>query len=423
MGAWLTSIDLKEAYWHVPIARSFQKYLAFALTTGNYCFRAMPFGLNVAPRVFTKLCAVLVKDLRERGILVFAYLDDWLVVAKSIQEAKTATNKVLSTLAKAGFIINQPKSNLTPTQVLEWLGLTWDTQSATVLFPLSKVQKIKSMVRGFLSRQTCTRRDLERVAGHLNWMSMLNPESRVRLKSLNHVQSSLSRRFGRDQIISITSDIRTALAWWTNITPSPWMRPFKTPEASLIVTTDASKTGWGFHTSEGQEGQGLWSPFWAARHINLLEFLAVYLALKAVRLPPHSMVLVRSDNSTVVNCLRRGGSPRSVPLNQMTLAVVRLVEKRGWFLDQSHVSGNYNVRADLLSRGVPIATEWTLDLASLQSLWKLMSTLPQVDLFATPSNHCLDVFVSPISMEGAWSTDALSLDWNEWKAIYLLTPH
>ena len=200
------------------------------------------------------------------------------------------------------------------------------------------------------------------------------------------------------------------------------MRPFKTPEASLIVTTDASETGWGFHTSEGQEGQGLWSPFWAARHINLLEFLAVYLALKAVRLPPHSTVLVRTDNSTVVNCLRRGGSPRSVPLNQMTLAVVRLVEKRGWFLDQSHVSGNYNVRADLLSRGVPIATEWTLDLASLHSLWKLMSTLPQVDLFATPSNHRLDVFVTPISMEGAWSTDALSLDWDEWKVIYLFPP-
>ena len=62
--SWLTSLDLKDAYWHVPIAPSFQKFLAFSLSMPNgqssYAFKAMPFGLNIAPRLFTSLCAVLV---------------------------------------------------------------------------------------------------------------------------------------------------------------------------------------------------------------------------------------------------------------------------------------------------------------------------------------------------------------------------
>ena len=118
-GAWMTCIDLKDAYWHVPIARSFQKFLAFSLPTADgqnsFAFQAMPFGLNIAPRIFTKLCAVLVGRLKERGVEVFAYLDDWLVVATSEKESRAATARVTRLLAKVGFILNETKSHLTPT--------------------------------------------------------------------------------------------------------------------------------------------------------------------------------------------------------------------------------------------------------------------------------------------------------------------
>ena len=125
--AWLTSIDLKDAYWHVPIAPQFRKFLAFALPEGTFAFQAMPFGLNIAPRTFTKLTAVLVAQLREMGIQCFAYLDDWLVVAESLAEATHHTEQVVRVLTNAGFIINREKSSLVPSQSIEWLGWTWDT--------------------------------------------------------------------------------------------------------------------------------------------------------------------------------------------------------------------------------------------------------------------------------------------------------
>ena len=78
-GAYAISIDLTDAYWHVPIAHHFSPYLGFALGRKVYAFRTMPFGLNIAPRIFTKLAEAILQFLRKQGFQVAAYLDDWLI--------------------------------------------------------------------------------------------------------------------------------------------------------------------------------------------------------------------------------------------------------------------------------------------------------------------------------------------------------
>jgi hypothetical protein len=54
-GMWTTSIDLKDAYFHVPIHPSYRKYLRFQVLGRVYQFVALLFGLNTAPWLFTKL--------------------------------------------------------------------------------------------------------------------------------------------------------------------------------------------------------------------------------------------------------------------------------------------------------------------------------------------------------------------------------
>ena len=75
-GVFATSIDLKDAYWHIPIHPYYRKFLGFAIGGRKFRFRAMPFGLNIAPRVFTKLCRPILRELRSRGVNVLVYLDD-----------------------------------------------------------------------------------------------------------------------------------------------------------------------------------------------------------------------------------------------------------------------------------------------------------------------------------------------------------
>ena len=128
-----------------------------------YTFRAMPFGLNIAPRIFTKLGEVVVQLLRRQGVQVAAYLDDWIVWAPSVEECLKAAKVVVETLTSLGFQINYRKSRLTPASNFEWLGLQWDLGHHTQSLPSSKRKKIAKLTRRFLNQPRVSRRAQERV--------------------------------------------------------------------------------------------------------------------------------------------------------------------------------------------------------------------------------------------------------------------
>src|SRR4029434_6062509 len=67
---WFITIDLKDAYFHIPIHHRHRKYLRFAF--GGI---ALLFGLSLAPRVFTKCVEAAIALLRLRGLRVYNYLD------------------------------------------------------------------------------------------------------------------------------------------------------------------------------------------------------------------------------------------------------------------------------------------------------------------------------------------------------------
>ena len=52
-GEWLVSIDLKDAYFDVPIHPKSQHLLRFHVDKQTYQFKALPFGLATAPLEFT----------------------------------------------------------------------------------------------------------------------------------------------------------------------------------------------------------------------------------------------------------------------------------------------------------------------------------------------------------------------------------
>ena len=72
----------------VHVHKSSQKYLCFQWRNNSYTFQGLPFGLNTAPRVFTKLIKPIAAYLRKRGIRIIVYLDDFLILGSSIKESK-----------------------------------------------------------------------------------------------------------------------------------------------------------------------------------------------------------------------------------------------------------------------------------------------------------------------------------------------
>ena len=54
-GDWATSLDLKDAYYHVSIAPIDRKWLRFTWKDKIYQYRVLPFGLSLSPWAFTKM--------------------------------------------------------------------------------------------------------------------------------------------------------------------------------------------------------------------------------------------------------------------------------------------------------------------------------------------------------------------------------
>ncbi|KAL0196765.1 hypothetical protein M9458_005305, partial [Cirrhinus mrigala] len=132
--------------------------------------------------------------------------------------------------------------------------------------------------------------------------------------------------------------------------PGPWTDivflrsgvPLEQVSRRIVVTTEASKTGWGA-ICNGQAASGVWTGPRLHWHINCLELLAVLLALRRFRpLIQGKHVLVRSDNTATVAYINHQGGVRSFHMSQ--LARHLLLSLRA-----THIPGEANRMADSLS--------------------------------------------------------------------------
>ena len=76
---------------------------------------------------------------------------------------------VLDLFLRLGIYVNFGKSNLTPSQDMQYLGAVFHLNTLTLSLPLSKVGLISSLAQGTMPFQQCSRRHLESLMGILNW--------------------------------------------------------------------------------------------------------------------------------------------------------------------------------------------------------------------------------------------------------------
>ena len=75
-GEWVSSIDLSDAYLHIPIHPNSRKYLRFCHKSQVFQFTSLPFRLATAPQVFTMIVKEVKPMALTRGIRLHQYLDD-----------------------------------------------------------------------------------------------------------------------------------------------------------------------------------------------------------------------------------------------------------------------------------------------------------------------------------------------------------
>ena len=151
-GDWLVKVDLKDAYFSVPIHRDHWRYLCFTLEERTFQFTCLPFGLTSAPWVFTKTLIPIAALGRELGFRLVIYIDDILLMAESKEMAQEQGTALIYLLQCLGFTINLEKTVTTPTQSIEFLGFNVNTVSMELSLPATKLKTIRAESRKLLGR-------------------------------------------------------------------------------------------------------------------------------------------------------------------------------------------------------------------------------------------------------------------------------
>ena len=159
----MTKLDLSDAYYSIPIDKHSRRYLQFIFEGDIYQFKALVFGLNTAPRTFSKCMKPVVAFIRSKGILIIIHLDDILLAA---QTYVCQTNFVIDLLESLDFRINHEKSQLIPSQRIPFLGFVVDSTTMIIGLPLKKMVLIQSLAATLKeSSQPVTLRSLSRFIG------------------------------------------------------------------------------------------------------------------------------------------------------------------------------------------------------------------------------------------------------------------
>ncbi len=124
-------------------------------------------------------------------------------------------------------------------------------------------------------------------------------------------------------------------------------------------------------------------------HINCLELLAVWLALRRFKTLLHERhVLVRTDNTATVAYINHQGRLCSHYMSQLAHHLLLWTQKHLRSLRAVHVPGKLNRAADELSHQPALPKEWQLHPKVLQLIWRCFGDA-QVDLFASQdTSHC-----------------------------------
>lgn len=404
----IITVDLKNGFHHVPICTEHQTYLGFRWNDNYYTWAVLPFGLNASPYFFYKVLRPVISYLRQQGLRVSLYVDDFILFSKST-EVQKHKKLFLDTLDALGWRINWEKSMLIPKQEANYIGYVIATNIAEypiIRIPKSRIRKLKRDIHRALAQEQVKVRVLARILGQCVSMTKAVLPGKLLLRNSYR---DIAGKKSWDDFLVLSQPCRDDLEWW-NHAIDQWNGHILFPnQIDTQVFTDASNSGWGAFF-EDKEASGVWTEAMARTSINYRELMAVMCAVKSFKHSlKHKNVQILSDNVTTVAYLNHLGGP-SPTLTKLMSSIWMEAHEAGIKLSARHLAGVQNTHADRLSR-LSAQYEWMLNPRIFQYLDSIWGP-HHVDRFASIANAQLPIYNSFHYDPLTSGVDALAQDWS-----------
>lgn len=239
---YLSSIDLRKAFYQVPLEESSKQKTAFIVHgRGVFNFKVMPFGLSNSPQTMMRLMNQVIDPSLEP--FAFCYLDDIIVATPDFQTHQDILMKIYYRLKNANLTINLDKCEFCRPS-LTYLGFLVDQNGLR-----TNPEKVDSILN-FPVPKTTTQ--IKRFIGLVSYYRRF-------IKNFSSTSSAITdllKGRKKGQPITWTDDAEKAFIDIKNrLTTSPVLAApdFNEP---FVIQTDASDTGLGavlYQRSDGVE--------------------------------------------------------------------------------------------------------------------------------------------------------------------------
>ena len=273
----LGKVDLRSAYFHVPVHPDDQRLLGCTGPDGRrYKWAALPMGLAHAPHLFQALTSCFRDAWRAAGHTVSVYLDDFLVGGEDAAQYASALEAIVDDLLEAGWQVREAKCVIVPDHATTYLGIEVNAAAHTLRLPSAKAQFLVDQARAWTTASSVPLNELQRWLGRASYARTVCPRLGYFLVHLFRALPASERssdmlsdqpppphrhhRSTSTTPVPLPPAAREELAWWATahdrlVRPMPWrsvctMRVWTRRSASLpprplagTAASDASETG------------------------------------------------------------------------------------------------------------------------------------------------------------------------------------
>ena len=458
---WMWSIDLSDAYHHVGVHPSCQKYFTFAIETDcgveYFSTSALNFGWTRSPDIFTAVMRPVVHFLRnpevagrhraavlsrlgfpsapsasaspQHPMRVLPWLDDFAFFAQcpTYEEACSRRDYSYSVIDALGLSRNTTKGQRDPSHRLdEHLGFAIDSTAGEFQLTAKRLGKLAAGAHSLLqeaarSFRLIRARVVASFAGLAQASHLALPLARCWLRSLH---DDLAAKRSWASRVRLSRQSLVDLRCFIGLRGSPrarrriWLRP-----DSAVGFVDAGPYGWGGQLTQPPHPPvaGFWSREEAEIHITWRELRAVRLFIaEHVDALSGRRLLLHEDNQAVVAILASWTS-RSPELMTELRRLLELLETSDISVRAIYIRSALNVVADHFSR-IAQPHEYRISTACFHQLLEWWGPL-SVDAFASEATAMLDRFWSEVPSPAAAAVDAFAQDWSRERVWAHPPPH
>jgi len=308
----MVSLDLWKGCFHFKIHPDFRTFFGIEYPKNSfYIYNVLPFGWTNSPYYFQKLTQPFVRWLRERGVQLLHYIDDFLFLHQShLILAWQLAHMILPTMEKLQLLVKKEKCNLIPTQILDFIGFVINSVTMVISIPQRKVLKACEWLEALISNKTVQRRMLAKIAGLLiSFQPAIFLARTMSQRILFTLDLAYKSSSSWEDLISLDTqtimDAKILKSWihsWNGTSFNKSVQLFQ-------VATDASNFTWGAEVlNYNLVAHGQWPLNLIPLRIEWKELMAVLLTLETFsKFLQKKRVQILINNTVAKSYIKKGG--------------------------------------------------------------------------------------------------------------------